>query len=349
MEGRTIDTDQEKCHMKHEILRWGVLSTAKIGMEHVTPAMIEGERCEVVAIASRNRGTAEKAAEELGIERAYGSYEALLEDPDIQAVYIPLPNHLHLEWIGKAVRAGKHVLCEKPLVLRSSEIAELKQLSRESGKLIGEGFMVLHQPRWQRVRELVQNGSLGRFVHAQSVFSFFLDDPGNIRNKPEYGGGGIFDIGCYPTVLSRYVLNEEPQRVLASVELDPDFGVDRLASVILQFPSGPVTFTVSTQMVDFQYFQFFGTEKMVELQTPFNTPDFRSMTIKVNSGNILEAPKVAETFSPVNQYTRQGDAFARAVFEGAKFAGSLDNAAKNLKVLEAIFRAAESGRWEEVK
>ncbi len=335
--------------MKHDILKWGVLSTAKIGMEHVTPAMIEGERCEVIAIASRNRASAEKAADELGIDRAYESYEALLAAPDIQAVYIPLPNHLHLEWIEKAVRAGKHVLCEKPLVLHSREIAQLKQLSKESGRLIGEGFMVLHQPRWQRVRELVQNGSLGRFVHAQSVFSYYLNDPGNIRNNPDYGGGGILDIGCYPVVLSRFVLNDEPRRVLAYVELDPDFGTDRLASVILQFPGGPVTFTVSTQMVDFQYFQFFGTEKMVELQTPFNTPDFRSMTIKVNSGNILEAPKVAETFSPVNQYTRQGDAFARAALEGEKFAGSLENAEKNLKVLEAIFRAFKSGRWEDVK
>ncbi len=330
---------------QHEIIKWGVLSTAKIGMELVIPAMQDGEYSQIQAIASRSYEKARKAADLLGIPKAYGSYEELLTAPDIQAIYIPLPNHLHFSWIKKCIEAGKHVLCEKPLVLNSVQIEELKVLEKESGLLIGEAFMVLHQTRWQRVRELVQSGSLGKFISGQSVFSYFNDDAANIRNNPEYGGGGVYDIGCYPTVISRFVLGEEPVRVSAYIENDPDFKVDRLASIILHYPSGPVSFTIATQMVPFQNFQFFGDQKMIEVNIPFNTPDFRAMTIRVNSGDIHEHPQVAESFSPENQYTKQGDAFSRAILFKEPFLGSLDNAERNLKVLEAIFKSAKEGRW----
>jgi len=333
---------------QHEIIKWGVLSTANIGVKLVIPAMQNGEHSQIEAIASRNLKKAQDTADLLGIPKAYGSYEELLAAPDIQAIYIPLPNHMHYTWIKKCIEAGKHVLCEKPLLLESSQIAELKELQETSGLIIGEAFMVLHQTRWQRVRELVQSGSLGKFISGQSVFSYFNTDSANIRNISEYGGGGIYDIGCYPTVLSRFVLGEEPIRVSAFVENDPDFGVDRLASVILQYPSGPVTFTVATQMVPFQYFQFFGDQKMVEVNIPFNTPDFRAMTIKVNSGDIHELPQVAESFSPENHYTKQGDAFSRAILFNETFSGSLENAEKNMKVLEAILKSAKEGRWVEV-
>ncbi len=328
-----------------EAIKWGILSTAKIGVEKVIPAMLNGEHTIIHAIASRSLERAEETAEQLQIPVAYGSYEDLLGDPEIEAVYIPLPNHLHFEWIEKSVRAGKHVLCEKPLVLTSDLFEKLRDLEKETGKKIGEGFMVLHQKRWDRVREIVQSGSLGKFVTAASIFSYYLDDRENIRNIPEYGGGGIYDIGCYPTVISRFVLGEEPVRAAAYLQTDPDFGVDRLSSVVLEFPSGPVSFTVSTQMVPFQNFQFFGTEKMIEVQIPFNTPHFRSMSIRVNSGNIYESAKIVESFSPENHYTRQGDAFSRAILYDEPFAGSLDNAEKNLKVLEAIFISAREGGW----
>ena len=334
---------------QHEIIKWGVLSTAKIGIKQVIPAMQNGKHSQIEAIASRNFKKAQDTADLLGIPKAYGSYEELLAAPDIQAIYIPLPNHMHHTWIKKCIEAGKHVLCEKPLLLESSQIAELKELQETSGLIIGEAFMVLHQTRWQRVRELVQSGSLGKFISGQSIFSYFNTDSANIRNIPEYGGGGVYDIGCYPTVLSRFVLGEEPIKVSAFVENDPDFGVDRLASVILQYPSGPITFTVATQMVPFQTFQFFGDQKMIEVNIPFNTPDFRAMTIRVNSGDIHEHPQVAESFSPENHYTKQGDAFSRAILFKEPFLGSLDNAEKNMKVLEAIFTSAKEGRWVEVK
>jgi predicted dehydrogenase len=333
---------------QHEIIKWGVLSTAKIGVKQVIPAMQSGKFTQIEAIASRNLGKARETADLLGIPKAYGSYEELLAAPDLHAIYIPLPNHMHYPWIKKCIEAGKHVLCEKPLVLESSQIEELKELQDKSGLLIGEAFMVLHQARWQRVRELVQSGSLGKFISGQSIFSYYNDDTANIRNIPEYGGGGIYDIGCYPTVLSRFVLGEEPVRVSAFVENDPNFKVDRLASVILQYPSGPVSFTVATQMVPFQNFQFFGEQKMIEVNIPFNTPDFRAMTIRVNSGDIHEQPQVAESFSPENHYTKQGDAFSRAILFNEPFSGSLENAEKNMKVLEAIFKSAKEGRWVEV-
>ncbi len=333
---------------QNETINWGVLSTAKIGREKVIPAMQSGEHTHIQAIASRNYEKAREAADLLGIPDAYGSYEELIAAPGIQAVYIPLPNHLHYPWIKKCIQAGKHVLCEKPLVLESAQVRELKALQKESGLLIGEAFMVLHQTRWQRVRELVQSGSLGKFVSAHSIFSYYNDDKDNIRNSLEYGGGGINDIGCYPTVLSRFVLGEEPVRAAAFVEKDPDFGTDRLASVVLDYPSGPVTFTISTQMVPYQYFQFFGTEKMIEVNIPFNTPDFRAMSIRVNSGDVHELPQIAESFAPENHYTKQGDAFSRSILYGEAFAGSLDNAEKNQKVLEAIVKSAKEGTWVNV-
>jgi predicted dehydrogenase len=328
-----------------ESVKWGVLSTAAIGVEKVIPAMQAGEYTHVEAVASRNPARAQEIAQQLQIPKAYGSYEELLEDPEIEVVYIPLPNHLHLPWIEKSVRAGKHVLCEKPIVLNSGEIEHLRGLQDQTGKLIGEGFMVLYQRRWDRVREIVRSGSLGRFVTASSIFSFYQDDENNIRNRVEYGGGGMYDIGCYPIVISRYVLGEEPLRVGAYMQHDPRFGVDRLASVVLEYPSGPVSFTVSTQMVSYQTFQFFGTEKMIEVQIPYNTPPFRSMSIRVNSGDLFETSKIAESFAPENQYTREVDAFSRAVLTGEAYAGSLDNAEKNLKVIEAVFSSARSGGW----
>ncbi len=332
----------------NELIKWGILSTAKIGVEQVIPAMQNGKHSQIEAIASRNLEKAQETADVLGIPQAYGSYEELLAAPDIQAIYIPLPNHMHFHWIKKCIEAGKHVMCEKPLLLDSTQIKELQKLQKESGLIIGEAFMVLHQTRWKRVQELIQSGSLGKFISGQSVFSYFNTNKANIRNIPEYGGGGVYDIGCYPTVISRFVLGEEPVRVSAFIEFDPDFAVDRLASVILQYPSGPVSFTIATQMVPFQNFQFFGDQKMLEVNIPFNTPDFRAMTIRVNSGDIHEHPQVAESFSPENHYTKQGDAFSRAILYGEPFAGSLDNAEKNLKVLEAIFTSAKEGRWVDV-
>lgn len=329
-------------------IRWGILSTARIGINEVIPALQKGVLTDVMAIASRDLDRATAVAGRMGIPRAYGSYEELLADPAIDAVYIPLPNHLHMEWSKKALEAGKHVLCEKPFSTTAEDIEEMIQLRDASGLLVGEAFMVLHSPRWQRVRELIQDGSIGRLRSGFGLFSYNNLDSGNIRNIAEFGGGGLYDIGCYPVVLSRYVFGCEPSRVIATFDIDPKFGVDRLTSGILDFPQGQMVFTVSTQMVGYQVMQFFGTEKMLEVSVPYNAPDDRVSTILVNSGNILEGTRIAETFPNCNQYTAQGDAFARSIRQGIPFAGSLENALANARVLDALFASGRTGSWVEL-
>ncbi|MDK2963040.1 MAG: hypothetical protein PWQ29_434 [Verrucomicrobiota bacterium] len=332
---------------KHkDVVNWGVLSTANIGLTKVLPAMMKGSHVKLAAIASRNPERAKVAAKDLNIPKTYGSYEELLEDPGIQAVYIPLPNHMHVEWIRKSLLAGKHVLCEKPLVMQAREIQELEELANTSNLLVGEAFMVLHHPRWIRVKDLISSGSIGRLISGNSVFSYYNTDKDNIRNNPAYGGGAIYDIGCYPIVVSRFVFGEEPVRVISTVEQDPEFKTDRLASAILEFPSGTMTFTVSTQMVPYQVVQFFGTEKMVEVRAPFNTPYDRPTSIHIHSGDILQDLQVAETFDECDQYTIQGDNFSRAILYGESFAGSLKNALGNAKVIDSLFKSADSGTWE---
>ncbi len=329
-------------------VKWGVLSTAEIGMKHVIPAMQQSQWCDIAALASRDQDAAQRAADSLGIPAAYGSYEQLLEDPEIEAVYIPLPNHLHVKWIRACIEAGKHVLCEKPLVLQAEEINELIDLRDASRLLIGEAFMVLHHPRWNRVKELISQGDIGELRAVSGFFSFFNRDSKNIRNSSDYGGGSIYDIGCYPVVISRYVFGAQPLKVAALLEYDPEFKIDRLSSVLMDFPTGQAMFTASTQLTPYQSVQIFGTRKKYDIPLPFNTPDDRPSQILSHAHDILEPDVVEETFDLCSHYTLQGDAFCRSIREGVPFAGSLEHAKQNAKVLDAIFRAAKSGGWEKV-
>ena len=334
---------------KHEKVKWGVLSTADIGMKHVLPAMQQGELCEIAAVSSRSEDKAKQAAEVLGIPKAYGSYEQMLEDPEIEAVYNPLPNHMHLEWTKRCLEAGKHVLCEKPLVVKAEQVQELKELSESTGLLVGEAFMVLHHPRWKRVKELIQAGEAGELRAVSAFFSYFNRDSKDIRNNKEYFGGGMYDIGCYPVVISRYLFGFEPLRVSAVLEADPEFKVDRLASVLMDFPTGQAMFTVSTQLTPYQVVQAFTTKKKFEIPIPFNTPPDRPTQILSHENDILDGDVVEQTFDVCNHYTLQGDAFSRSIRDQVPFAGSLDNALGNAKVLDAVFRAAKSGAWEKVQ
>ena len=241
-------------------VRWGILSPAKIGVEKVIPAMQKGELTEVVAIASRDLGRAEAAAKKLGIPRAYGSYEELLADPEVDAVYNPLPNQLHVPWSTQAAEAGKHVLCEKPIALSADEASQLIAVRDRTGVKMQEAFMVRTHPQWLGAQELVRSGRIGELRSVQGFFSYCNLDENNIRNIPEYGGGGVMDIGCYPITTSRFMFGEEPRRVVSLVERDPNFKTDRLASVILDFPSGQSIFTCSTQLVLYQRMHFLGRE-----------------------------------------------------------------------------------------
>ena len=227
-------------------LSWGVLSPAKIGMEKVIPPMRESKYCRVDAIASRSEARAREAAAALGIAKAYGSYEDLLADPEIDAVYIPLPNHLHVPWTIKAAEAGKHVLCEKPIAITVAEAEQLLAVRERTGVYIQEAFMVRTSPQWLKLRELIGAGRIGRLQAIQGAFSYHNRDPDNIRNKADIGGGGLLDIGCYPITQSRFVTGAEPARVVGLLERDPIMQVDRLGSVLMDFPGVQSSFVYGT-------------------------------------------------------------------------------------------------------
>jgi predicted dehydrogenase len=319
-------------------IRWGVLGVARIATEKVIPAMQRGKLSQVTAIASRDVQRARAAAPGLGIAKAYGSYEELLHDREIDAIYNPLPNHLHVPLSIAALEAGKHVLCEKPLSLSVGEGRRLLDARNRTGKKAGEAFMVRTHPQWLRTRDLVRSGAIGRLRSIFGYFSYFLDDPANIRNVPEYGGGGIMDIGCYPINTSRFIFGEEPARVSAQVEYDPIMKTDRLASAILDFPSGQSIFTCGTQVAPYQRMHFIGTDGRIEIEIPFNAPPDRPCRIFVNDA--------VEEFPICDQYTIQGDEFSRAIIEDTEVPVPIEDALKNMAVIEAVFKTGRSGEWE---
>lgn len=328
-------------------VRWGVLGVANIATGKVIPGMQKGEWTEITAIASRDRRKAEAAARALGIPRAYGSYEELLQDRDIEAIYNPLPNQLHVPWTRKAVEAGKHVLCEKPLSLSVEEARTLIAARDAAGVKVGEAFMVHTHPQWIRAREIIKSGRVGKLRSVLGFFSYCLLDPTNVRNVPEYGGGGLMDIGCYPITTSRWAFGEEPVRVAGLIENDPEMRIDRLTSALLEFPSGQSVFTCGTQLVAYQRMHFTGTQGRIEIEIPFNAPNDRPCRIFIDDGRDFVGGGVTTESLPVcDQYTIQGDAFSRALREGTEVPVPLEDGIKNMAVIEAIFRSARSGRWE---
>jgi predicted dehydrogenase len=323
-------------------VNWGVLGTAKIATEKVIPAMQLGKYCQVTAIASRTHDRAQAAAGKLVIEKAYGSYEDLLADPEIDAVYIPLPNHMHVPWSIKALEANKHVLCEKPIGLSSEEARALMDAAKRHPRLKAmEAFMYRFHPQWQRARQLVTEGRIGELRNIQTFFSYYNADPGNIRNQAQIGGGGLMDIGCYPVSLSRFIFGTEPQRVFAIVEYDPQFNTDRLASAILDFGSGTSTFTCSTQLARYQRVNILGIEGRVEIEIPFNVPPDRPSKIWHQYG--METKEIV--LESCNQYTIQGDVFSQAILSDTEVPTPLEDAVANMKVLEALVRSGHDGIW----
>ncbi len=331
-------------------LRWGVLSTAAIGLKKVIPAMQQGDYTRVVAIASRDLAKAQEAAAALGIPSAYGSYEELLADLSLDAIYNPLPNQLHVAWTIKAAEAGKHVLCEKPLSLTVAEAESLLAVRSRTGVKIGEAFMIRSSPQWLRVRELLNQGRIGELRSVVGFFSYFNVEPDNIRNQVECGGGALMDIGCYLVHASRYAFGQEPTRVVARIDRDPQMQIDRLTSAILDFPAGQSIFACSTQLVPYQRVQFFGTRGRIEIEIPFNAPIDRPTRVFVDDGGDLFGRNITtETFPVCDQYTLQGDVFSKAVLENTEVPIPLDDAIRNMAVIEAIFRSARSSQWEAPK
>lgn len=328
-------------------IRWGVLSTAAIGLKKVIPAMQQGQLTTIAAIASRDLSKAKEAAAAHSISKAYGSYEELLADPDIDAIYNPLPNHLHVPWTIKAAEAGKHVLCEKPISLTVAEAETLLAVRDRTGVKIGEAFMVRSHPQWLRLRELLDEGRIGELRSVLGFFSYFNINPDNIRNKADIGGGALMDIGCYLVHASRFAFAAEPTRVVAAIDRDPQMHTDRLTSAILDFAAGQSVFTCSTQLVPYQRIQFLGTKGRIELEIPVNAPPDRPTRLFIDSGSDLFGGGITtETFPVCDQYTLQGDAFSKAVLENGQVPVPVEDAISNMAVIEAIFRSGKSGRWE---
>ena len=332
-------------------LRWGVLSTASIGLRKVLPAMQRGQFTTVAAIASRDLAKGQQAAAKLGIPTAYGSYEELLADPNIDAIYNPLPNQLHVPWTIKAAEAGKHVLCEKPIALTVAEAKTLLEVRNRTGVKIGEAFMIRTYPQWLRVRQLLDERRIGDLRSITGFFSYFNADPANIRNHVESGGGALLDIGCYLIHASRYAFGRLPTRVVGLIDSDPEMHTDRLTSAMLDFGTGQnggqSIFTCSTQLVPHQRIQFLGTLGRIELEIPFNAPPDRPTRLFLDiGGDIFGKTITTETFPTADQYTMQGDAFARAVFDNTEVPVPIEDAIANMAVIEAILKSANSNQWE---
>lgn len=329
-------------------VKWGILSTANIAARKVIPAMLQCEHAEIVGVGSRSYEKAQSMAKEFSFPKAYSSYEELLADPEIEAIYNPLPNHLHAEWTIRAASRGKHVLCEKPLARDVAEACRIREAGEEHKVKIEEAFMVVTHPQWLRTREVVNSGRIGKLRSATGFFSYFNVDPDNVRNVEEFGGGGLMDIGCYPIRTSRFIFGDEPTRVIGCMERDPSFKTDRLTSGILEFPRGQCIFTCSTQMVNYQRMQFLGTEGRVDVEIPFNAPPDKPCRIFIDNGKDLYAgaSQMVETFPICNQYTIQADLFSKAIRENSEQPNTLEDSLHNMAVIDALFRSAKSGKWE---
>lgn len=323
-------------------VRWGVLSTADIGVAKVIPAMQESQLSPVAAIASRSEDRAAAAAEELGIPNAYGSYEELLADEDIEAIYIPLPNHLHRQWTIAAAQAGKHVLCEKPMAMTSDDAREMIRACEQAGVKLMEAFMYRHHPLWVETRRLVDGGAIGDLTVIDSVFSYFNDDPTNIRNIVEAGGGALYDIGCYPINVARMLFGTEPTEVKGSIRRDEEMGVDIVTSAVLRFGAGTASFVCSTRMEPDQRVDIYGTEGRLTVEIPFNIPPDRPTRLHQTAGG--EPPVAPNTtvheIPPADQYAVQADAFSRAIRTDSPVPLPPEDAVSNLEVIEKIFADA---------
>lgn len=332
-----------------EKVRWGILGTAKIAVAKVIPAMQRSPWCEITAIASREVGRAKEVAGKLNIPRAYGSYEDLLADVDVEVIYNPLPNHLHVPFTVKAAEAGKHVLCEKPIALSATDAKTLIEVRDRTGVRIQEAFMVRTHPQWLETRRLIREGAIGSLRSIVGYFSYFNTDPNNIRNQIEFGGGGLMDIGCYPITISRFMYDAEPRRVLGLIERDTQNGTDTLTTAVLDFTEGHSTFTCSTRLAPYQRMIFVGTKARLEVLIPFNAPNDRPLKILFDDGSDLTGASAETIELPVcDQYEIQGSLFSQTLRENHEQPIPLEDAVNNMSVIDAVFRSATTGQWVNV-
>jgi predicted dehydrogenase len=326
-------------------VRWGVLGAANIALKKVIPGMQKSALAQVVAIASRDIAKARDAATSLGIPKAYGSYQEMIDDPDIEAIYNPLPNHLHVPWSIRAAERGKHVLCEKPIALTAREARELLAVRDRTGVKIGEAFMVRTHPQWLKVKEIVASGRIGELRLIAGHFSYYRRDPADIRSRVDWGGGALLDVGCYPITISRWLFDAEPTEVVGLIERDPEMRIDRLTSGLLRFQRGQATFSCATQLVAYQAVQIFGTTGRIAAS--FHSMPRDEARILVDDGSDLRGGGIETiTFPPVDQFSVQADRFSEAIRGVGAVPVSLEDAIGNMAVIDALFRSAESHAWE---
>jgi predicted dehydrogenase len=329
-------------------IKWGILSTAKIGIKRVIPAIIAGQRGVVTAIASRDADRAARVAADFGIARAYAGYQTLLDDPEIEAIYNPLPNHLHVEWTIRALDAGKHVLCEKPIGLNAGEAQAIIAARERSGKRVMEAFMVRFHPQWQRIRTLVREGRIGVVKVIQSAFVFPVLDPNNVRNREELGGGALYDVGCYPILTARYLFGTEPERAVALIDRDPKLGIDRVTSGLLSFAGGgQLTFSSALQLAAYQRVVILGSQGRIEVSVPFTPQKDYACRIIIDTGTTLDGSSaVFEQFPAVDQYALQCDQAAAVMRGEAAQEFPIEDAIANMRAIDALYRSGASGQWE---
>jgi predicted dehydrogenase len=328
------------------MLRFGILSTAKIGRELVVPAIQDAENCVVTAIASRDLSRARDMADRFSVPHAFGSYEEMLASDLIDAVYIPLPTSQHIEWTIKAANAGKHVLCEKPIALKASEIDAVIEARDRNKVLVSEAYMVTYSPVWRKVRSLLAEGAIGKLRHVQGAFTYYNRDAGNMRNKPELGGGGLPDIGVYPTISTRFVTGKEPIRVQANTDRDPEFGTDIYSSVRADFGDFELSFYISTQLAARQIMVFHGDKGFIEVKSPFNADRYGAEELELTNQNHSQSQLFR--FQDARQYKLEAEAFSRAAKGEAEEVVTLESSVNNQKLIDAIYRASEKAGWEPV-
>ena len=335
--------------MKKKVINWGIISSAKIGWEHLIPAIIKSKNSNLLAIASRSKSKATKLQKKFNITKSYGSYDELYLDPDIDIVYNPLPNHLHIKTSLKACAHGKHILLEKPLSLKAKDINPLIKKAAKHKIIIKEAFMVRHHPQWQWIKKYIKSGSIGKISNISSVFSYFNKDPNNIRNIQKYGGGAVYDIGCYPTVISRYLLDKEPKRVVATAIKDKNFKTDILSTTLLDFDGVFSSYTVATQSTNSQKVIILGTKKTIVVENPFNAIKSKPTTVVIYNGkSIYRKDNTIKVFKPSDQYEHQVTAFSDHLLKKTKVDYDLKDAKKNMKVLDATFKSIKRGKWIKV-
>jgi predicted dehydrogenase len=327
-------------------MKWGILSTAKIGVEQVIPGIQKSETEKVIAIGSRNFESAKEAATKLNIPKFYGSYQEVNDDPEVEIIYNPLPNHLHVEWTAKAIEAGKHVLCEKPLFIDPKDAEKLIKLRDQYQVKVGEAFMVRTHPQWAKAKEIIDSGELGEVLSYQATFSYYNTDPNNIRNIAEYGGGALWDIGCYPIMTSRFLFGENPHQVILNAQIHPEFKTDTLSNAIMDFPFGKTaSFTVSTQLAPYQRVHVMGSKKEMEILIPFNPSAGAETLLKINNADIFNKDIEKINIPACDQYQVQAEAFSEAVLNDSEVPVPLEDALDHSRIITALFDSSKTGSW----